>query len=632
MALLTRYFSLISVALFVSGVAVCHKANAQLTTVQLAAYERVIFDAPDKAYTLLLNELKRPSPDLTTQIWLLLRKAQAQETLTLYSEMQQTLNQVKQYRDEMSLQQSALFTFLSGIAAYHDGDISAAIALLTQAQQQLSNESPSTMYVLIVRELGYFYALSGDYYEANLLLHQQLNALMSHNTPLFNALLNESLGDTYNYFGNYPQSISYYTDALNTYRKLNTPPFIASTLLGLATVHRRLEQWEQALFLFDQYRDAVSYADNYSEHYFYFYGRAMTLAEQADCDNAILALTQALSLTGVKDYHAELYKKRALCHAKTGQLEAARQDLQNASDILNQMPELIGTQWQLELQYIEAQIEQQAGEFESALILTQAYFDAYTHLQRQNYSERLARLQTSLENDRKDNEILMLKQQQELQKEQMKSNELKARQQTTLLVSSLIALCFLLGFIALQHRHSQKLLLLSTHDELTGLYNRRFIFNYFEKRIQNQKSVPLELAVLIVDIDNFKAINDRWGHNTGDAVITTVAQVASKTLRANDIISRIGGDEFLIALPRSSAEQASDIAQRILHEMHQTHIDSHHGETLTVTLSIGIACCDGQLDTSDSIDDLVEKADQALYQSKRNGKNQFTLYTDVSSR
>lgn len=122
-------------------------------------------------------------------------------------------------------------------------------------------------------------------------------------------MLEESLGDTYNYLGNYTKAIEYYEGALTFFESIGYQPHVASTLLGLAMVNRKLENWNDALSYFDRYEIALNFTNNHSENFYLHYGRAMTMAERGECNAAIGAIDDALGLSGPIDYNAELYKK-----------------------------------------------------------------------------------------------------------------------------------------------------------------------------------------------------------------------------------------------------------------------------------------------------------------------------------
>ena len=161
---------------------------------------------------------------------------------------------------------------------------------------------------------------------------------------------------------------------------------------------------------------------------------------------------------------------------------------------------------------------------------------------------------------------------------------------------------------------------LSLHDPLTGLANRRFLNEHEKHLIAGAKRSQAQMAVLAVDLDEFKAVNDRYGHAAGDQVLVTSAKRMLQLLRESDVIARFGGDEFVIVLGQvDNAEAAREVARRVVETLNQP-IPLAGGGTAHIGASVGIAmCCAG----SETLDALLKKADAALYAAKRDGKHTF---------
>ena len=162
---------------------------------------------------------------------------------------------------------------------------------------------------------------------------------------------------------------------------------------------------------------------------------------------------------------------------------------------------------------------------------------------------------------------------------------------------------------------------LATSDELTGLSNRRHFLETGAREVERSRRSGSPLAFLMLDLDNFKDVNDRYGHPTGDATLRLFADTCAKTLRAADIFGRLGGEEFAILLPDTPEEGAQTLAQRLRRDVEKTAFPSEEG-TFCVTVSIGIA---SMTDPEDSLNDLMHRADRALYESKRAGRNRVTV-------
>ena len=161
-------------------------------------------------------------------------------------------------------------------------------------------------------------------------------------------------------------------------------------------------------------------------------------------------------------------------------------------------------------------------------------------------------------------------------------------------------------------------------DPLTGLYNRRYALPFLDRLARTEKR---SFAVMVADLDHFKQVNDQYGHAAGDAVLTRVAETLRANLRDEDLIARIGGEEFLIVTPDTTRAQARQTASRLCRIVQRTPINvPGQDEPVAVTVSVGVAM--GQNDGAGampSVDDLLEHADRALYGSKADGRNTFTL-------
>jgi diguanylate cyclase (GGDEF)-like protein len=158
---------------------------------------------------------------------------------------------------------------------------------------------------------------------------------------------------------------------------------------------------------------------------------------------------------------------------------------------------------------------------------------------------------------------------------------------------------------------------LAGSDALTGLPNRRHFEESLERELLRAMRTEQPVNLLILDIDHFKKINDTYGHQTGDTVLRAVARRLSETVRAEDVVARYGGEEFAIIMPNAATEEAVLLAERLLRAVE--HVD------VPVTVSIGIAT---YIRHAADASALVEAADQALYESKRAGRNRKTVYED----
>lgn len=163
------------------------------------------------------------------------------------------------------------------------------------------------------------------------------------------------------------------------------------------------------------------------------------------------------------------------------------------------------------------------------------------------------------------------------------------------------------------------------HDYLTGVLARRALMERGQKLLSRLEEEGQSVAVLMLDIDHFKQVNDRYGHAQGDVVLQTFARLASEALRPDDLLGRLGGEEFVIVLPRTQREQALAVGQRICERLRDHRFALEDGTPFQVTLSIGLHAV-VSIGPQDSIEQLLSKADTALYMAKRSGRNQVRQY------
>ena len=165
-------------------------------------------------------------------------------------------------------------------------------------------------------------------------------------------------------------------------------------------------------------------------------------------------------------------------------------------------------------------------------------------------------------------------------------------------------------------------------DGLTQLYNRRHFDVRLKEEDARHRRYGHSMCLLILDIDNFKHVNDHYGHLTGDTVLNTIGEILVESLRTSDYIARFGGEEFAVILPCTAASHATVLAERIRMEIEAHGFVAENG-ILNTTASIGVACID--LTRDESPIEMIRRADSALYRAKHEGKNQVQiLYPDNS--
>ncbi|MCB1947726.1 sensor domain-containing diguanylate cyclase [Nitrosomonas sp.] len=182
--------------------------------------------------------------------------------------------------------------------------------------------------------------------------------------------------------------------------------------------------------------------------------------------------------------------------------------------------------------------------------------------------------------------------------------------------------------------NQQRIKEISYQDVLTGVYNRRYFDLRFKDEIARSLRWRDDLVCMFLDVDYFKKINDTYGHQTGDQVLTCIANLIKSQVRACDIVARYGGEEFVAALPATSLQHAHEIAER-LRQTVQSTVHYFQDKPFYVTISIGMANfksldmlkLQDRPNSEEIAAALLDKADKALYQAKANGRNQIVVHT-----
>lgn len=186
---------------------------------------------------------------------------------------------------------------------------------------------------------------------------------------------------------------------------------------------------------------------------------------------------------------------------------------------------------------------------------------------------------------------------------------------------ALLGLVFREHWIALDQRDEMRSLAIT--DPLTGVANRRQLTAYGELEVKKAARHKRPVSILMVDIDRFKAINDAWGHSTGDRVIQSLAHAMVANVRDTDMVGRLGGEEFAVVLPDSDAGGACLLADRLREQVERAAtITSDNGSQVGFTVSIGVAGLDDGIAT---FEDLLGRADKALYEAKARGRNRVVM-------
>ena len=170
----------------------------------------------------------------------------------------------------------------------------------------------------------------------------------------------------------------------------------------------------------------------------------------------------------------------------------------------------------------------------------------------------------------------------------------------------------------------------SLTDSLTGLFNRRFMDQRLLEEVAAARRYDRPLAVLLLDLDHFKHINDKYGHPTGDQVLIAAGALVAAQLRGSDVLARYGGEEFVVIASNTPLDRAKELAERLRRCIESHNFGEYRGKAtipdVHLTVSIGVACLSDRIDSTEQ---LLKISDRNLYQAKDNGRNQIVADAGV---
>ncbi len=172
-------------------------------------------------------------------------------------------------------------------------------------------------------------------------------------------------------------------------------------------------------------------------------------------------------------------------------------------------------------------------------------------------------------------------------------------------------------------KQKKLLYLASIIDPLLGIYNRTYLIQVLITEFAKSRRYNHVFSCILIDIDDFKKVNDNYGHQMGDQVLTRIANIIKNELREVDSFGRYGGEEFIIVLPSTNAQEAQQAAEKVRHKIADAEFsDLIEGHKMTISLGLS----DSSIESPESEDELLHNVDTALYQAKRSGKNCSILY------
>ena len=461
-----------------------------------------------------------------------------------------------------------------GLYSYQ-GNFAKALEDLITAQQLYEKLGLSNWALVNLSELATSYRRFGDATTA-ISYYQKLEAAYRENGDELAAItISTDIAFALEELGEYEQALDHYLKSYQFWKNKNDKLLTDNSAVNIASDLLKLNRIDEAL----QYLDSVDsqlIAPNYATVSFYNLSYAEAALKKADPSKAIDYLTKA---------------------------EAAFRHTKN-------------TRGMAQLYQLKSDVFQAMEEWQQAFEALQTYTTLHLELDKNMQLSRTTEMRTRFDSQRIENENQRL-----IENQQLKDHELQILEQNKLLqlaviIMSLIIMAILSIFTYKQVSKSKSLAVLALTDHLTQLPNRRYTYSRCERIFETAKLTHTPMSVILFDADHFKSINDTFGHDIGDKVLIHIADVSSQLVRPQDLVGRVGGEEFLIVLPETDSKEASEIAARLITEIADASL-VHISPALQLTVSAGVATLNGDTEVSQ----LINRADQALYQAKSAGRN-----------
>ncbi|NQZ22172.1 MAG: diguanylate cyclase [Colwellia sp.] len=470
--------------------------------------------------------------------------------------------------------------------------------------------------------LGAIYYLSEEYEQSLIMLNDALTIANTLDNEELKGSVNSELGILYAYMYQPKKAIKFYQASYYHFKKAGRELYALYSLQNIAANHMEENRYEQAIPLLEE---LIENGDKFSNnevlaevHIRMAMAHVMKKEPNSEAAYQYLIIAEQY-VKDVEQHNVPMYftVKKAYILEAMGRYEEALDSLRLAEELLAKNSKTKNTYSHYNLMYLQSEIYYKTGKYQQAYEKQSQFLTRLLNDENSVNMEKVEELRLSYESKQADLQKKILEQ--ELSVQVMQLNDVTYHEKNLQFLIFFVGLVLLtLAWFLLKITQGQKhLAKVSQMDELTGVVNRRHLIALGEKMFSQAQQENNCLSVLMLDVDNFKAINDTFGHKVGDDVLRDIARLSLDTMRITDCFGRFGGEEFICLLPDTSQKQAYDIAERL-----RLIIENHqwHNKTLEkVTASIGVASF--QKEHTDSFLTLLKDADITMYQAKSQGRN-----------
>ncbi|WP_339086987.1 tetratricopeptide repeat-containing diguanylate cyclase [Shewanella chilikensis] len=573
------------------------------------------------------------------------------------AKVEQTLEQIAQLladKDldrQVRLRRARCWSYDTNNNAKVDAAIDYANTQVQMAENQAYPEALTDFHLCH----GWYSQLKGNMEQAKADYDQALQQAYQLEDRRLIADARSMRGAMYSFQGNFALALEDLLTAQQLYEQLKLDYWSRYNLVDLATSFRRFGDPQSALNYYRQLEQAYRQGGHEEQAYIVNGEMAIALEELGDFEAAVTKFQQSynyLKRQGMTIEAAGVSVNMAGSLLKLDRIEDAKQALERAKPFVTEQQGGFYSFMQLysadvllrqgqaeqamvplakaeqsfrdisndrglaELYLLKSEIFAAQGLWQESTNVLKSYISLHSELDNKLQSYRTTEMRTRFNADRmaKENQRL-------LESERLKEQEVQILQQNRLLQLAVLILASIIIFIMAilaykQTGKSRQFQKIAQTDHLTQLANRRYTYQRGEALFNQAKHSGIPMSVILFDADNFKDINDQFGHDGGDKVLQHLASVSQTLIREQDLLGRIGGEEFLLLLPETSREECLKIAERLRQTLAESSPEALAGES-RVTISAGVATLNTELQFSE----LLKQADNALYRAKNKGRN-----------
>ncbi|MCL1129719.1 tetratricopeptide repeat-containing diguanylate cyclase [Shewanella sairae] len=467
-------------------------------------------------------------------------------------------------------------------------------------------------------------------------------------------------GYLYSFQGNFTQALEDLITAKSLYKNLKLSIYVEINLYEIAKAYRRFGDQKSAIRYFKQLEELKKKSKNYNaattmvvsmaiaeeelgnlerakelfeKGYAYWQSKgddllrsgvgvnmAGTLIKLNEIESAKKYLTLAVPYIQSSDegFYSYMQLFFAQVYLAENKLEQAHESLALARTAFERNK---NTSALAQVQQVESQVYLNQGNWQQAYLAQSEYIKLHLKLDDKLLSSYTTEMRTRFNTEQVEQENRHLIENQQLREIELAMLEQNKFQQWIIIVLGGLITIILSAFAYKQNQKNKLLSALALTDDLTQLPNRRYIYNHADECLQAAKRCDMPLSVIAFDADNFKIVNDTYGHEVGDMALKLLAKTCRKTLAAEHISARVGGEEFLVILPNIDKPQAYKIACNLVQQVAEANFSSFPCG-FSLTISAGVACLG---DDGDELHTILKSADEALYSAKHEGRNQARM-------